>query len=308
MRHLQWTILSSILTESSSVGRYLSMLPSRLASILLLVIGVALSGSAWAAPIATNTALPLSNDEIIVREQLVISRSSDDLSGIRRRLDRLVSRTVFGYGVTSKLALFGALPLVNITRESGGMSTSEFGLGDAALFARYEVYRADRPGRTLRIAPFAGARLPTGREGKTGDGSLDVFGGIIATVGSTQWLLDSQLRYDQNRAADGFERGDSISVESSFQYRLAPGRIGRDTRAFVFGVLELSANRYQRNRVSGVTDPNSGGFLLYLTPGIQYSAQRWIADLGVKIPVINDLNGTALEPDYSIVTSVRVNF
>jgi hypothetical protein len=89
---------------------------------------------------------------------------------------------------------------------------------------------------------------------------------------------------------------------------LAPGRISRDTRAFVFGVLELSANRYQHNRVSSVIDPNSGGFQLYLTPGIQYSTQRWIADLGIKIPVINDLNGTALEPDYSILTSIRVNF
>ncbi len=275
---------------------------------LFFAVCLLFSGTSWAAPIATNTALPLSNDEIIVREQLIFTRSSDHLTGTRRRLDRFESRTVFGYGLTSKLALFGVLPLVDVSRESGGISTSDFGLGDAALFARYEVYRADRPGRTLRIAPFAGARFPTGREGKTGDGSLDVFGGIIATVASTQWVLDSQLRYDQNREADGFERGDSISFESSFQYRLAPGRITRDTKAFVFGVLELSANRYQHNRVSGVTDPNSGGFQLYLTPGIQYSTQRWIADFGIKIPIVNDLNGTALEPDFSILTSIRMNF
>ena len=262
----------------------------------------------WAAPIATNTALPLSADEIIVRQQFVMTRSSDRITGISRRVDRFESRTVLGYGYSSKLALFGVLPLVDVSTEIGAASASEFGLGDAALFARYEVFRSDRPGRTLRIAPYAGVRLPTGRDGKTGDGSVDVFGGVIATFASIQWVLDTQLRYDFNREADGFERGDSISFESSFQYRLAPGRVTKDTKGFVFGVLELSANHYDRNRLGGVTDPNSGGFQLYLTPGLQYATRRWIADLGVKVPIVNDLNGTALEPDYSVLTSIRINF
>jgi hypothetical protein len=269
---------------------------------------VLLSGASWAAPIATNTALPLSAGEIIIREQFVMTRSSDSIGGTRRKVEQFEFRTVLGYGATSKLALFGVLPLVNVNREFGDASASEFGLGDAALFARYEVFRSDKPGRTLRIAPYAGVRLPTGRDGKTGDGSVDVFGGVIATFASTQWVLDTQLRYDFNREADGLERGDSISFETSFQYRLVPGKLTQDTKAFVFGVLELSANHYDRDRLGGVTDPNSGGFQLYLTPGLQYATRRWIADLGVKVPIVNDLNGTALEPDYSIITSIRINF
>ena len=35
----------------------------------------------WAAPIATNTALPISAEEIIVREQLVTTHSSDQVTG-----------------------------------------------------------------------------------------------------------------------------------------------------------------------------------------------------------------------------------
>ena len=274
----------------------------------LTMLCVLISGASWAAPIATNTALPLSADEIIIRQQFVMTHSSDYIAGTRRAVDRLESRTVLGYGLTSKLALFAVLPIINVNREFGDVSAAEFGLGDAALFARYEVFRSDRPGRTLRIAPYAGARLPTGRDGKTGDGSVDVFGGVIATFASTQWVLDTQLRYDFNREADGFERGDSTRFDTSFQYRLAPGRVTKDTNAFVFGVLELSANHYKHNRLGGVTDPNSGGFQLYLTSGLQYATRRWIADLGVKVPIVNDLNGTALEPDYSILTSIRINF
>ena len=82
----------------------------------------------------------------------------------------------------------------------------------------------------------------------------------------------------------------------------------KDTTAFVFGVLELSANHYKHNRLGGVTDPNSGGFQLYLTPGLQYATRRWVADLGVTVPIVNDLNGTALEPDSSILTSSRIDF
>jgi len=262
----------------------------------------------WAAPIATNTALPISVDEIIVREQLVKTHSSDRFGGMNRQVDRFEARTALGYGLTSKLALFGVLPLVNVDRTFGDVSTSDFGLGDAALFVRYEVFRSDHLGRTLRIAPYAGVRLPSGRDGKTGDGSVDVFGGVIATLARTQWVLDNQLGYDLNREADGFDRGDSVSFESSFQYRLAPGRVTQDTTAFFFGVLELSANHNERNRLGGVSDPNSGGFQLFLTPGLQYATRRWIADLGVKVPIVNDLNGTALEPDYSILTSIRINF
>ena len=278
-------------------------------SVATLFLALCFTASvSWGAPIATNTALPLSTDEFIVRQQFVMTRSSDRITGTRRSVDRFESRTVLGYGFTSKLAVFGVLPLVNVNSELGDISASEFGLGDAAMFARYEVYRSDQPGRTIRIAPFAGVRLPTGRDGKTGDGSVDVFGGLIATIASTQWVLDSQLRYDRNREAEGFQRGDSMSFETSFQYRLSPGIVTQETNAFVFGVLEFSVNHYDRNRLGSVTDPNSGGFQLFLTPGLQYSTRRWIADLGVKVPIVNDLNGTALEPDYTILTSIRFNF
>ncbi len=62
------------------------------------------------------------------------------------------------------------------------------------------------------------------------------------------------------------------------------------------------------NSLLGVDDPNSGGIQVFVSPGVQYAAKRWIAEAAVRIPVVNDLNGDALEPDYSIITSLRVNF
>ena len=97
----------------------------------------------WAAPITTNTALPISAGEIIVRVQLVATHASDNLRGLNRHVDRFEVRTVLGYGLTSKLAVFGMLPLVNVERTIGDVRTSASGLGDGELFARYEVSRSD---------------------------------------------------------------------------------------------------------------------------------------------------------------------
>ena len=54
----------------------------------LTMLCVLISGASWAAPIATNTALPLSADEIIIRQQFVMTHSSDYIAGTRRDAER----------------------------------------------------------------------------------------------------------------------------------------------------------------------------------------------------------------------------
>jgi Putative MetA-pathway of phenol degradation len=264
--------------------------------------------SAAAAPVATNTALPISEDGFVFREQLVFMHGADTEGGVAREFDRFEFRTVAGYGITPKLAVFGMLPHASMDSRIGGAETSLSGIGDAAVFARYEVFRRNEAGRSFRVAPFAGLRLPTGKEGETGDGSLDVFGGLIVTVASTDWELDSQLRFDINREADGFDRGDVLTLESSLQYRVLPGVVAMETRGFLFAVLELSASAAARNRVGGVKQAETGGFQLFATPGLQYATRRWIADFGVKLPVSQDLRGTPLKTDYVVLTSLRISF
>ncbi len=281
---------------------------SRPVSLSLLLVSLLIGQPVLAAPIATNTALPLSKHEFIFREQFSFLHARDDLSGSKREITRFESRSVLGYGLTPKWAIFGVLPIAQVKREFGINRTKQSGLGDTSLFTRYEIYQADKPGRTFRIAPYFGVRAPTGRDGKTGDGSTDFFSGLISTLATTQWVLDSQIRFDLNRKADSFKRGNVTRLESSFQYRLSPKQVTINVKGFIFGVLELGAFHYERNQIMGLTDPNSGGFQLFLTPGVQYATQRWIVDLGVKIPVVSRLNGNALEPDYEILTSLRINF
>jgi len=63
-----------------------------------------------------------------------------------------------------------------------------------------------------------------------------------------------------------------------------------------------------RFNINVVDNANSGCTRLYLTPGLQYAAKRWIGEIAVQIPVTQNLNGTNREDEYIIRTGFRINF
>lgn len=73
-------------------------------------------------------------------------------------------------------------------------------------------------------------------------------------------------------------------------------------------VAEVNLIHQDKHSFSGAADANSGGTRLFLTPGIQYVTKRWILEGAVQLPVVQDLNGTALENDYVVRAGVRFNF
>ena len=73
-------------------------------------------------------------------------------------------------------------------------------------------------------------------------------------------------------------------------------------------MLEANLVSAAKNRMSGNSDPNSGGTTLFISPGLQYVTRQWIVEAGVQIPVRQRLNGTALKNDYAFTAGFRVNF
>lgn len=278
----------------------------------------------WSAPLTFNTALPVAKDEFVSRAQFVLDQSGNDPSGANR--DRRVQAGVLalGYGISGNLALFAIVPYVDkdldITVGGQRQHRSARGLGDISLFGRYTVYQLDWPRRTLRIAPFLGVKAPTGDDDERdalgrlpasvqpGSGSWDTFGGIVATYQTLDFQIDSQLSYRANREANDFELGDEARLDLSLQYRLWPRELGNGLPAFLYGVLETGLIFRDEDQVSGREDPNSGGTTLFVTPGLQYVTKRWIAEAGVSVPMVQGLNGDALEIDYIMRAGLRFNF
>ena len=277
-----------------------------------------------AAPQSFNTALPVAQGEFVFRGQFVLDQSGDDPSGADRDRTAWALVSVLGYGVTPGLALFGVVPYVdkNLELTQGGArrERSASGLGDISLFGRYTVFRQDWPGRTLRIAPFAGLELPTGEDDESdglgrlppsvqpGSGSWDPFGGTVLTYQTLDFQIDAQASYKANTEANNFEFGDVARLDGSLQYRLWPRELGAGVPGFLYGVLEANLIHQDKNQVGGFDDPNSGGLSLFILLGLQYVTKRWIVEAGVQTPAFQDLNGTALEKDYILRAGFRLNF
>ena len=260
--------------------------------------------SAFAAPITFNTALPVSEEEVILREQLIYT----DLSGPNADVNSLTAVTVGGYGITSKWSVFGVLPVTHIDANIGGVSSDSFGLRDATLFSRYEIYRKDGRGTTTRLAPLIGVRVPTGKTGDTSDGSTDIFGGLIATVATTQYNLGGQIVYTDNGEADGFEAGNTLAFDASLQYRVWNSAPDANSPSLLFGVIEGNITLQGNSSFDGFEALNTDGTRFSISPGLQYVTQRWIADVALTIPITDSFDNVTSSPNYSVLTSLRVNF
>lgn len=279
----------------------------------LLMASFAMSNNAAAAPITFNTALPVSEGQYLARALVVLDKKSTAAIEVKR--SSLVS--VLGYGVNSKLSVFGVLPSTVIKRDISDIESRDSALGDAELFSRYEVLRIDKPGTTKRITPFAGVRFSTGEQGVSSDGTTDLFAGISFTSASTKQNIEAQIRYDLNGSdstnntfndQQRFNQGNQASADISWQKRVLPKEITSGTKGFWFAVLEANATYSQRNTLNGIRDDDSGGFIASLSPGLQYSTRRWIGELAIRVPMIKNLNGNGIEPDYTVFAGLRAKF
>tara|TARA_R110002110_G_scaffold31396_3_gene110737 strand:+ start:8910 stop:9851 length:942 start_codon:yes stop_codon:yes gene_type:complete len=283
------------------------------------------TGSVRAAPETFNTALPVAKGEFVFREQFLYKKASDDPSPADREVEVLGGISVLGYGVTGDLAIFGVLPYLHkeleVTTPGGQRVTRDTsGIGDIRLFGRYTIFQDDAPGQTFRVAPFAGIEMPTGDDDDSdslgtlpatlqlGSGSWDPFAGLVATYQTLDYQIDVSASFQVNTKANGFEFGDEARFDASLQYRLWPGELGSGVPGFLYGVLESNLIFQSKNEIGGVNDPNTGGTTLFIAPGLQYVTRRWVLEAIVQLPAFQNLNGRALEDDFTVRTGFRFNF
>jgi len=220
--------------------------------------------------------------------------------------------------------VFGVLPVLDkrlalntpqkrIQRDTG------FGVGDMRLFSRYDVYRSSKAGRIFSISTLAGLEVPSGsddqrdsfgrlpRPVQRGSGSWDPFAGAVLTYQTLEWFFNISTTYQINTEADNFEFGDEYRLDGVIKYRLFPRKLRSGTNGFLYADLESNFIRRDKNIVNGSADNNSGGNIWFWDPGIQYVTRKFIFEMAVQLPVIQDLNGNALENDFITTLSIRVN-
>lgn len=268
----------------------------------LLVI-TALPGIATASAVTFVTSLPVAQDQIIVRFNLQPSFSTKQLRSYQFPVS-------VGYGLTAKLGLFASISQgfasVDAAVPGGIARPLNGGFGDLGFYARYTLFKVDKPNSTLRITPLAGMYLPTGDntftfqgklQGKslqTGSGTADPYFGIAAGWNAKRFTTNFDVTYRLNPlTGTNFSPGSELRADGQAEVKFWPIRMPEEGLPLTAN-LSLESNYYvnAKDHLAGTISPNSGGKVFRESAILQLSSLRWQVGGGIQMPFLQDLNGT----------------
>ncbi len=221
-------------------------------------------------------------------------------------LERWRSINAVVWGARPHLSLSLVTPLVRLERndpDGSGARTVSSGTADSTIFARYDVLRRNVRAGSTRLAPEIGLKLPTG--GTFGRGSTDVIAGLVFShIRDPDWIVSDVQFTRRGEDDDGLRSGDRFRFDLAYLRRVFP-REGPG-EPMTLAVLELNGESVARSEVAGVTLSDSGGTVLYVSPGIELLlSRRFVLELSLPVPVFVDLNGIQPEPKVSAILGVR---
>jgi len=289
--------------------------------VLILIVPT----SALAVAINSDVGLTPAKDQWIVRSQLRYTKKSDDPTAQDRALEIFTMPQTVVYGLTEKASAILTIPFLSKELESttDGIRTSrgDAGLGDLLLLDKYRIYTKDYPSATSRFSVVVGTDIPTGQSGdadargklprdlQLGSGSADPLVGGAYTWQDLNGEWDVSLTYQFNTTANKFEFGDVLTYTVAYQRRVWPIKLPeRGLYAQWNVVLEANGQWEQQAKDHSHRIDNTGGHLLFLSPGVQVATKHFVIESSIQLPVLQNLNGNQLEPDFVLVGSVRATF
>ena len=124
---------------------------------------------------------------------------------------------------------------------------------------------------------------------------------------TSQLTTDLGAVYTLRTEYDGFKVGDRLDLGVALAYRLTPS-IRQFPNWSVFG--EANAVWIGKDHSDEEGDnPNSGGWTIYLTPGVRVRFNEQVAfTFAGSVPVSQDLNGDQIESRFKLAASLSFSF
>ncbi len=206
-----------------------------------------------------------------------------------------VFRILFLYGLTERITVLGSLPYAQNRIEEEGATETSKGFADPEVIAIADLFETEEGDFELNAT--LGTRIPVGNGNQT-DGSGQRLEqhlqagtgawGITAGVQAAHTMLAVPVFYGVSYQSNGsnsydFSYGDVLRANVGTQVPVATGiRVLADLN------LRYAAEDNQGSEV----DPNSGGTVLYVSPGLRIALPAGLALRGqAQIPVVEDLFG-----------------
>ncbi len=246
-----------------------------------------------------------------VRRATLLQDGDEIPDDMDRRVTVRVTPVAFPYNLFGDRFQIGVIvPFMDINAQSIAQDRSSFGVGDVRFFAKYLLLQVDRKKETFRVASKAGIKFPTGNENKApalGSGSTDYFFSTVAGWIKNRTGIYLEGIYNLNTSHNQVDFGNSFAYNLAFGYRLAPAVYETYPSPQLNGFLEINGTSAAKSDVNGVTNENSGGTTIFLSPGLQYvGGRRWLIEASLQIPIVNEPNGTQLATDWTLSIGTRI--
>ena len=281
----------------------------RLGWCLLILL---LAADVHAAGINTDVALPVREGGFIYRTQLRYATASDDPTSLDRDIETYLIPNVLVYGATERTTLFGIVRYVSQSVDlsiDGSRERNDVqGFGDLTFLLRQTIYARDAVQRTSRLALIGGLEIPSGKEELSSHSTDFILGGVY-TLQTGRHELDADLLYKVNTEGRGVELGDELRYDVAYELRVTPWEWPeRGTPSQIYLVLEANGHSAGKTVTPDGEVADSGGTVLFLSPGIQLVTRRIIYEASVQIPVVQNLRGDQVEIDFVATAGIRVQF
>ena len=200
--------------------------------------------------------------------------------------------------------------------------SSDDGIGDTTLSLKHRVYVDNFQGGGIQLAVIGGLKLPTGdydqrdNQGnplspslQLGTGSVDIPVGFVFTAFKDRVGFNSAFLHQFNNESDGFRFGDETKVNLALGYRLFPKVYQSFQDKVLNAYLEINTVVSRHASLNDRNMANSGGTLIFLTPGFQVVLNpRFLVEAAFQIPIVQEQNGSQLAFSFTANVGVRVLF
>jgi hypothetical protein len=249
-----------------------------------------------------NFALPASQQpaglfafggNVIDKGEIQLFFFADDFIGKNKRTVDLIPSVLLG--ITNELSLYFTFPFTPQLKDGSHRSS---GLEDFFVQVEYAFYNQSTLTYVDQATVLANVTAPTGSIRKnppTGFGSPSIFLGGTCYRTWVDWLVFVCPGVILTTSDHGSKFGDL------FLYQCGCGRNIPSPQGWVYAwMIEVDGQYNKKNRIKGKVDPNSGGNSLYVTPSLWASSKEITLQLGVSIPINQNLFGKQRTFDYAL--------
>jgi hypothetical protein len=237
----------------------------------------------------------------------------------------LTQQYSFFYALGSSVSVSALVPVPRrhseqVSGQGQLVTGNQFGIGDVAFLARYKPYVGHGIESTYIISIAGGVKLPTGRtDGRDsqgdlldahvqlGTGSTDILLGAsgFAAIGRTAFIVNL-LGGFSGKGANGHQFGNTLNFDATVRYGISPDDYDSPQ---LFATLGLVGELRGRERQDGAVDENSGGSVIYASPGVQlFVTPALTLELSYQQAIIHGLYGQQLGEDYRFVSGIQILF